>query len=224
MFSQLLLADEINRATPKSQSALLEAMQERSVTVGGETRHLDRPFLVLATQNPIEQEGTYPLPEAQLDRFFFKIIVPFVTRKELNKILARTTSRFDGEVGPIMDGPYIIKAQKLARRIVVAPHLKDYIIRLVMATHPGGPHSDDKMNRYIRIGVSPRGAQALTCAAKVRALLAGRYAISFKDIREIARPALRHRVIRSFEAEADGVTTDDIISRLIEVLPREFED
>ncbi len=223
VFSQLLLADEINRATPKSQAALLEAMQERSVTVAGETRELVRPFLVLATQNPIEQEGTYPLPEAQLDRFFFKIAVPFVTRKELNTVLTRTTSGPDSEVGAIMDGPYIIKAQQLARRIVVAPHLQDFTIRLVLATHPGSPHSDREMNRYIRIGVSPRGAQALTCAAKVRALLAGRYAVSFKDIREVARPALRHRIIRSFEAEADGVTTDDIVGHLLQTLPREFD-
>ncbi len=219
IFSQLLLADEINRATPKSQSALLEAMQERSVTVAGTTRDLDRPFLVLATQNPIEQEGTYPLPEAQLDRFFFKIAVPFVNRGELNTILARTTSGLEASVAPIMDGPYILKAQRLARRIVVAPHVQDYAIRLVLATHPGAG-AGEYTDRHIRVGVSPRGAQALTCAAKVRALLAGRYAVAFKDIDSVARPALRHRIIRSFEAEADGVTTDDIVTRLLESVPR----
>ena len=215
IFSQLLLADEINRATPKSQSALLEAMQERSVTVAGTTRDLVRPFLVLATQNPIEQEGTYPLPEAQLDRFFFKIVVPFTTRSELNTIVARTTSGQETSVDPIMDGPYILKAQRLARRIVVAPHVQDYAIRLVLATHPG-TGAGDYTDRNIRVGVSPRAAQALTCAAKVRALLAGRYAAAFKDVESVALPALRHRIIRSFEAEADGVTTDDIVARLLE--------
>ncbi len=222
IFSQLLLADEINRATPKSQSALLEAMQERSVTVAGTTRDLDSPFLVLATQNPIEQEGTYALPEAQLDRFFFKIAVPFVNRRELTKIIARTTSELQPAIAPVMDGPYILKAQQLARRIVVAPHVQDYTIRLVLATHPGSDHGEEAVDRYIRVGVSPRGAQALTCAAKVRALLAGRYAVAFKDVDSVARPALRHRIIRSFEAEADGVTTDDIIARLLKSVPREM--
>ena len=224
IFTQLLLADEINRATPKSQSALLEAMQERSVTVAGTTRQLERPFLVLATQNPIEQEGTYPLPEAQLDRFFFKIAVPFVNRTELNKIIARTTAGIVSTVKPIMDGAYILKAQQLARRIVVAPHVQDYTIRLILATHPGtGAGAGDDTDRYVRVGVSPRGAQALICAAKVRALLAGRYAVAFKDIDSVARPALRHRIIRSFEAEAEGVTTDDIIERLLETVPRDVD-
>ena len=222
IFSQLLLADEINRASPKSQSALLEAMQERSVTVAGTTRELDSPFLVLATQNPIEQEGTYALPEAQLDRFFFKIVVPFVSRGELTRIIARTTSDLESAVVPVMDGPYILKAQQLARRIIVAPHVQDYTIRLVLATHPGSDQCDETVDRYIRVGVSPRGAQALTCAAKVRALLAGRYAVAFKDVDSVARPALRHRIIRSFEAEADGVTTDDIIARLLKSVPREM--
>ncbi|MCH7796873.1 MAG: MoxR family ATPase [Planctomycetes bacterium] len=222
IFCQLLLADEINRATPKSQSALLEAMQERSVTVAGTTRNLDRPFLVLATQNPIEQEGTYPLPEAQLDRFFFKIVVPFVSRGELNTIVARTTSGLEASVAPIMDGPYILKAQRLARRIVVAPHVQDYAIRLVLATHPG-PGAGEYTDRNVRVGASPRAAQALTSAARVRALLAGRYAVAFKDVDSVARPALRHRIIRSFEAEADGVTTDDIVTRLLETVPRDVD-
>jgi MoxR-like ATPase len=221
IFSQLVLADEINRATPKSQSALLEAMQERSVTIAGETRELSRPFFVLATQNPIEQEGTFPLPEAQLDRFFFKVIVPYVNRSEMNDVLKRTTSNRESVLEPMMDGPYIIQAQQLARRIVVAPHVQDYAIRLVLATHPGSPQSDDWLNRYVRVGVSPRGAQALVCAAKVRALLAGRYAAAFKDVRSVAHPALRHRLIRSFEAEADGVTSDDIVTHLLDSVPRD---
>ncbi len=221
IFHQLVLADEINRATPKSQSALLEAMQERSVTVGGKTRPLARPFFVMATQNPIEQEGTYPLPEAQLDRFFFKIIVPYATRKEMNTIVARTTRAAKSAAGPIMDGPYLEQAQRLGRRIVVAPHVQDYAIRLVLATHPGGGHIDPGIEKYIRVGVSPRGAQALICAAKVRALLAGRYAAAFKDVQMVARPALRHRLIPSFEAQADGVGADDIVERLLEYVPRE---
>ncbi|MCH7664088.1 MAG: MoxR family ATPase [Chloroflexi bacterium] len=223
IFAQLVLADEINRATPKSQSALLEAMQERSVTIAGETRHLQLPFFVLATQNPIEQEGTYPLPEAQLDRFFFKVVVPYASRSEINKILDRTTAGVASIVNPVMDGEYILAAQRLATRIVVSPHVQDYAIRLIMATHPDHEHSDPKMNGYVHVGVSPRGAQALISGAKVRALLAGRYAVSFKDIKAVACPALRHRIIRSFEAEADGVTTDDIINELLDTLPREFE-
>ncbi len=223
IFTQLLLADEINRASPKSQSALLEAMQERSVTIGGKTRLLTAPFFVLATQNPIEQEGTYPLPEAQLDRFFFKVIVPYASRNEMNKILTQTTGEIEARVEPVMDGPYIIKAQQLARRIVIAPHVQDYSIRFILATHPGGPHSDPTLNKYIRVGASPRGAQALVCAAKVRALLSGRYAVAFKDLELSVRPALRHRLIRSFEAQADGVTTDDIIERLLDFVPHEVE-
>jgi len=221
IFHQLILADEVNRATPKSQSALLEAMQERSVSIAGTTRELARPFLVMATQNPIEQEGTYRLPEAQIDRFFFKIIVPYATRKEMNEIVSRTTTDVESTVGPILDGPYILQAQRLGRRIVVAPHVQDYAIRLVLATHPGSPHADGKMDRYIDAGVSPRGAQAIICAAKIRALVAGRYAVAFRDIIEVARPALRHRIMLSFEGEADGVTSDDIIGRLLASVPRE---
>jgi MoxR-like ATPase len=221
IFHQLILADEVNRATPKSQSALLEAMQERSVSIGGETHELARPFLVMATQNPIEQEGTYQLPEAQLDRFFFKIVVPYTTRKEMNDIVGRTTKDAESAVKPILDGPHILQAQRLGRRIVVAPHVQDYAIRLVLATHPGSAHGDGKVDRYLAAGVSPRGAQAIICAAKIRALVDGRYAVAFRDILEVARPALRHRIMRSFEAEADGVSTDDIIERLIAFVPRE---
>ncbi len=221
IFGQLILADEINRATPKSQAALLEAMQEKSVTVGGETHRLVAPFLVMATQNPIEQEGTYPLPEAQLDRFLFKIAVPFTTQDEMNRIVESTTRGRSQRPKVILDGPTILKAQQLARRIVIAPHVQDFAIRLVLATHPGGEHSHRSMNRYITIGASPRAAQALVRAAKVKALVDGRYAVSFHDLENIARPALRHRIIRSFEAEADGVTTDDIIGALLESVPRE---
>ena len=225
IFKQLVLADEINRATPKSQSALLEAMQEKSVTVGGRTHRLGLPFFVMATQNPIEQEGTYPLPEAQLDRFVFKVVVPYATRDEMNQIMKRTTTTAEADVRPIIDGPYILAAQKLASRIVVAPHVQDYAIRLVLATHPSNDdHSHDKTNRYIRVGVSPRGAQALIRAAKVKALIDGRYAVAFKDIIDIAQASLRHRIVRSFEAEADGISTDEIVRRLIEHVPHEIED
>ncbi len=219
VFHQLLLADEINRASPKSQSALLEAMQERSVSVAGQTRPLERPFFVLATQNPIEQEGTYPLPEAQLDRFFFKIIVPYAGRDEVNRIVDRTTAGPASELAHVLDGPAIIRAQRLARRIVIAPHVQNFAVSLVLATHPGRL-GDPKLDRYIRVGSSPRGAQALVSAARVRAMLAGRYAAAFKDIEEVARPALRHRIIRSFEAEADGVTTDQIVSHMLAVVGR----
>jgi MoxR-like ATPase len=223
IFSQLVLADEINRATPKSQSALLEAMQERSVSVGGRTHPLTQPFFVMATQNPIEQEGTYPLPEAQLDRFFFKISVPFTTRQEMTEILARTTATATTSIRPVVDGAFIQQAQNLAMRIIVAPHVQDYAIRLVLATHPGSPHADAAMGRRIQLGVSPRGAQALIRGAKIKALLEGRYAVAMADIHAVAFPALRHRLQRSFEAQADGITTDDIIAQLIDMLPRQFD-
>ncbi len=222
IFKQLVLADEINRATPKSQSALLEAMQERSVTVGGRTHALVRPFFVMATQNPIEQEGTYPLPEAQLDRFLFKVVVPQATRSEMNQIMHRTTRVGEAAITPIIDGTYILKAQQLATRIVVAPHVQDYAIRLVLATHPDNEqHSEKTINRYIRVGASPRGVQALIRAAKVKALIDGRYAVAFKDIIDVAPSAIRHRLVRSFEAEADGVSADEIVRNLIEHVPHE---
>jgi MoxR-like ATPase len=224
IFEQLILADEINRATPKSQSALLEAMQEKSVTVGGRTHQLNRPFLVMATQNPIEQEGTYALPEAQLDRFLLKILVPYTTRGEMNEIVGQTTRVDVSSVQQVFDGEGIIQAQRLARRVVVAEHVQDYAIRLVLATHPGGPHALKSMSRYLHVGVSPRGAQALITAAKVLAITEGRYAIAFRDIQYIARAALRHRIIRSFEAEADGVTTDDLVGTLLEELPYEGDE
>ena len=159
------------------------------------------------------------MPEAQLDRFFFKVIVPYASRDEMNRIVARTTGDLESSLAPIMDGAYITQAQQLARRIVVAPHVQDYAIRLVLATHPTSAHADPRIARYIRVGVSPRGVQALVCGAKVRALLAGRYAAAFKDVEQVARPALRHRLIRSFEAEADGVTTDAIVGSLLKTVP-----
>lgn len=221
IFSQIILADEVNRATPKTQSALLEAMQEKCVTVSGKAHHLHRPFLVLATQNPIEQEGTYLLPEAQLDRFLLKLIVPYATRKEMTEILTRTTGGLMPEARPVLEGEHILQAQRLVRHVVAADHVQDYAIRLVLATHPGGEEWFGVTNRYIKVGVSPRGAQALILSAKVRAVISGRYAVSFKDIEAMALPALRHRVIPNFEADAEGVTSDDILNELIRRVPHE---
>jgi MoxR-like ATPase len=219
IFANIVLADEINRATPKSQSAMLEAMQERSVSVGGETRSLPDPFLVLATQNPIEQEGTYSLPEAQLDRFLLKVTVPYAVRSELAEILRRTTAATHQTIQPVLDAEDVLAARRLAQYVVMAPIIQDYAVRLVLATHPGSSFAFDEFDHYIKVGVSPRGAQALVACAKVLALMDGRYAASFADIQRIAKPALRHRIMRSFEAEADGVDTDSIIEFLLEHVP-----
>jgi len=224
IFAQIILADEINRATPKTQAALLEAMQERKVTVSGASHDLARPFLVLATQNPIEQEGTYTLPEAQLDRFLLKIIVPYASRGEVNKILERTTTAPQGGARPILDADHIIQAQRLVKRVVVGEHVQDYAIRLVLATHPTATDAPAVSRRYIRIGVSPRGAQALVLAAKVQALIDGRYHVAFRDIASVAHAALRHRVLVNFEAEADQVTSDDVIDRLLKEIHHEPEE
>jgi MoxR-like ATPase len=218
-----VLADEINRATPKTQSALLEAMQEKSVTVGGHTRQLERPFFVMATQNPIEQEGTYQLPQAQLDRFLFKVQVPATQRDELNEVLRRTTTGHVAQPRQILDAGRILAAQRLARQIVVAPHVQDYLIRLVLSTHVGGEYCPKDLQDYIRVGVSPRGAQSIVSAAKIVAMMDGRYAVSYSDVRTVAAPALRHRIERSFEAEADGVTTDDIVRELVKRLTTDEE-
>ncbi|MBL9149505.1 MAG: MoxR family ATPase [Phycisphaerae bacterium] len=226
IFAQLVLADEVNRATPKSQAALLEAMQEKSVTVGGVTRQLERPFFVMATQNPIEQEGTYPLPQAQLDRFLLKVLVPPAERDELNEVIRRTTTGYTAQPKQVLDAERILAAQRLAKQIVVAPHVQDYLIRLVLSTHPardGGTLCPKDLDQYIRIGVSPRGAQAIMTASRIVALMDGRYQVSFDDVRKVAAPALRHRIERSFEAEADGVTTDDIVKELIARLPTDEE-
>ncbi len=219
LFTNLLLADEVNRATPKTQSALLEAMQERTATVGRTTHRLPEPFFVLATQNPIEMEGTYPLPEAQLDRFFFKLLVHYSSREEMNEILVRTTGGATPRVEKVVDGARVVDGQALAREVVVAPHVRDYAARLVLATHPGGEFAVDLVNRFIRYGASPRGAQALVLAGKVRALATGRYNVSFDDLRHFALPALRHRLILNFEGEAEGITTDQIIAQVIEKTP-----
>ena len=219
IFAQICLADEINRATPKTQSALLEAMQEHSVTVGGETHKLDRPFFVMATQNPIEQEGTYPLPEAQLDRFFFKLVVGYSGRAELSEILDRTTAGVVPEIQPVLDGPGILAHQELVRRVIIAPHVQDYAVRLVLATHPGGDLAPPVVNQFLRFGASPRAAQTLVLAGKVRALLDGRGNVSIDDIRSGAMPAMRHRCLLNFEGEAEGKSTDEILTNIVETLP-----
>ena len=223
IFAQVVLADEINRATPKTQSALLEAMQERSVTVAGTTHMLKAPFLVLATQNPIEQEGTYPLPEAQLDRFLFKINVGYAQLEDLMVILDRTTGAQTPEASPILDAPAILEAQQLIRGVVIAPHVKQYAARLCLATHPGGRFAaggaTGPVNKYVRCGASPRAAQALVLAAKVLAVTEGRYHISTKDLQAVAHHALRHRILLNFEAEADRIDSDSIVDKVLEQTP-----
>lgn len=225
IFAQVVLADEINRATPKTQSALLEAMQERAVTVGGVTRKLNKPFIVLATQNPIEQEGTYPLPEAQMDRFMYKINVGYSQLNDLMVILDRTTGAQTPAVKQILDGPRILEMQDLVRNVVVAPHVKEYAARLVLASHPEGQHAaggaNGPTNKYIRCGGSPRAAQALILGSKVRALTEGRFHVAYKDIQDIATAALRHRIILNFEAEADRVSTDDLVKEIVKLTPQQ---
>jgi len=219
IFAQLVLADEINRATPKTQSALLEAMQEHAVTVSGTRYALEEPFFVMATQNPIEQEGTYPLPEAQLDRFFYKLVVAYSSREELATIIDRTTSEYRPTIEPVMNREEIIGAQRLVQRVIIAPHVKDYVVRLTMATHPEGPFATEMARRYVRWGSSPRGAQALTLAAKVHALLDARFNVGFQDVRKAALPVLRHRILLNFEGEAENLTTDAIIEDLLKHTP-----
>jgi MoxR-like ATPase len=224
IFAQIVLADEINRATPKTQSALLEAMQEKQVTAGGAIRKLEEPFFVMATQNPIEQEGTYPLPEAQLDRFFYKLVVNYSNREELHEILNRTTTAARVDIQPVLDAAGIIAHQALVRRVVVAPHVQDYAIRLVLATHPRGRFAAGTVNQYLRMGASPRAAQTISLAAKVRALLDGRFHVSFQDIQDVAVPAMRHRLILNFEAEAEGLTTDAVLEKVIAEVPTTVEE
>jgi MoxR-like ATPase len=215
LFAQIVLADEINRATPKTQSAMLEAMQEHSVTVGGVVHKLEEPFFVLATQNPIEQEGTYPLPEAQLDRFFFKLNVPFTTRDELNTILDRTTKNAFPAAGKVMDAGEIMTWQALVREVLVASPVQDYAIRLLLATHPNSEYALPETNRFLRAGASPRGAQAMVLAAKLRALLEGRFNVGFEDIRNVFLPAMRHRVLMNFEAQAENVASDSVLAAVL---------
>ncbi|WP_165251064.1 AAA family ATPase [Paludisphaera soli] len=223
IFSQIVLADEINRATPKTQSALLEAMQEHSVTVGGTMHRLKEPFFVMATQNPIEQEGTYPLPEAQLDRFLFKLVVGYSTRDELATILDRTTRRDNPKAEKVLDGDDLMRFQRLVREVILAPHVQDYAIRLALATHPEGPFAAAVTNQYVRWGSSPRGVQTLVLAAKVRALLDGRYNVSFEDLRRVYLPSLRHRVLLNFEAQAEGISPDEVLLKVLDAVPEKAE-
>ncbi|MCC7336902.1 MAG: MoxR family ATPase [Pirellulaceae bacterium] len=223
IFTQICLADEINRATPKTQSALLETMQEGTITVAGQRYQLDKPFLVLATQNPIEQEGTYPLPEAQLDRFLFKLVVGYSSREDLNTIVDRTTRGTVIATNKIMDGEEIRRWQQLVREVILAKHVQDYIVRLVLATHPEGQMAQPITNQYIRWGSSPRGAQTMALAAKVRALLDGRFNVSFEDVRRVCLLAMRHRVVLNFEAQAEGIDVDQVLLEILEKVPEKAE-
>ncbi|MEQ8821443.1 MAG: AAA family ATPase [Sumerlaeia bacterium] len=221
IFSSLVLADEINRATPKTQSAMLEAMQEKQVTAGGQRYFLEKPFFVMATQNPLEQEGTYPLPEAQLDRFLYKLLVPFPNRAELIEILNRTTMEHSPEINKVMTRERLVQWMTFVRRIVVAPHVQDYAVRLLLSTHPQSEFATDITKRYVRFGASPRGAQALILTGKIKALRAERYNVAFADVAAVALNTLRHRIILNFEAEAEGITPDMVIQQLLKDVPRE---
>jgi MoxR-like ATPase len=216
IFAHILLADEINRATPKTQSALLEGMQEASVTVGGASRPLPQPFFVLATQNPIEMEGTYPLPEAQLDRFLLKLRVRYPAIEELNAIIDRTTQVRSVAVNRVMNGPTVVAFRELVREVPIASHVRDLASAIVMATHPQWEHAPSVTRRFVRYGASPRGAQALVLAAKVKALSEGRYNVSVDDLKQLAAPALRHRVILNFEGEAEGVDVDTLVEQIVD--------
>ena len=215
VFTNVLLADEINRATPKTQSALLEAMQEQRVTAGGSTYTLPAPFFTMATQNPLEQEGTYPLPEAQLDRFMFKLLVPFPTREELGEIMDRTTGATETSASSVIEEQRLKEMMSLVREIPIAGHVQDYIVRLVLATHPESGFAPDSVLRYVRIGSSPRGAQAMTLTAKVSALMSGRFNVAFEDVKNNAHAALRHRMILNFEGEAENISTDALVDDIL---------
>jgi len=219
VFTQLLLADEVNRATPKTQSALLEAMEEKAVTVGRERHSLASPFMVLATQNPIEMEGTYPLPEAQLDRFLLKLAADYPSAEELSRIVEIATGTAPPEVEHTMSLEVLRTTRELVRQVVVADHVKDYAVRLVLATHPGGDTAPEGIRRYVRHGSSPRGVLAMVLAAKAFAAMDGRLNVSFDDLNEAALPALRHRILLNFEGEADAVGTDALVRELIESVP-----
>lgn len=223
VFANIVLADEVNRATPKTQSALLEVMQEHRVTIGNQTHRLEEPYFVLATQNPLEMEGTYPLPEAQLDRFFYKLHVGFPSREDLHEILDRTTGEREPEIAPVLDGKRILEMRSLAREVPVPRHVQDYAIRVLEATHPDRPSAPEKVKRFVRFGASPRGAQACLLAAKIHALVEGRYAATIEDVRAVAMPALRHRVILGFEGEAEGVRTDALIEAILGSVPETAE-
>jgi len=223
VFANLVLADEINRATPKTQSALLEAMQEHNVTVTGKKYKLPEPFMVLATQNPIEMEGTYPLPEAQVDRFFFKTTVEFPKMDELNIILDRTTGIELPPVDTVIDGHDILELRNLAREVLISTPVRDYVSRIVISTHPDSDYSIESTRKYIRYGSSPRGAQALVIAAKVNAIMDGRFNVGFDDVERSLKSALRHRLILNFEAQAEGIPVESILDDLIKEVPHEPE-
>ncbi|HXG51233.1 MAG TPA: AAA family ATPase [candidate division Zixibacteria bacterium] len=219
VFANIVLADEINRATPKTQSALLEAMQEQSVTVGGRVHRLEAPFMVLATQNPIEMEGTYPLPEAQVDRFFFKLLLEYPSREELGRIADLTTAAPPAPLAEVLDGGTLLRMRQWVREVPLAEAVKDYAVRLLLATHPGKEGADGSAGlaaRFVRYGSSPRGLQSLILAAKARALLAGRPNVSFDDIRAMVAPSMRHRLILNLEADAEGVSAEHILADLME--------
>ena len=221
IFSNLVLADEINRATPKTQSALLEAMQEHRVTVAKQQYTLSEPFFVLATQNPLEMEGTYPLPEAQLDRFFFKVDVPFPSEEDLVRIMERTTGAEQPSAGKAATGADVLAMQRLARDVPIASHVMAYAIRILRATHPDTERVPDIVKSYVRYGASPRGAQAIVLGAKITALLEGRFNVAYSDVQAVAAPALRHRVILNFEGEAEGISTDSVVRAIIAETPTE---
>ena len=221
VFANLILADEINRATPKTQSALLEAMQERTVTIAGTSRPLPRPFYVLATQNPVEMEGTYPLPEAQLDRFFYKLLIAYPARGELATIVRQTVTTLEPTTRVVASGQTLLEMHRLALEVPMSSYVLDYAVRLILASQPGSATGEtpEMVKRYVRIGASPRGAQALTLAGRINALLEGRYNLSFDDVRAVAHNALRHRITLNFEAETQGITPDQVVAALLERVP-----
>ena len=221
VFTQLLLADEINRATPKTQSALLETMQEGTVTTGGKTYYVEQPFFVLATQNPIEQEGTFPLPEAQLDRFMFKVVVPFLSRNELNEVVSRTILRRAMEVEKVIDGPRILHLRTVLDRVVVSDPMRDYACRLVLSTHPDTEFAPEHVQQYLRWGASPRAAQALIRAARVRALTQGRSHVAFEDISRFAAEVLQHRALLNYDGQAENISVSDLITDCVSAVPTE---
>lgn len=224
VFTQVLLADEINRATPKTQSALLEAMQERTVSVGGHKHTLPDPFLVLATQNPIEQEGTYPLPEAQMDRFFFKLLVSFPNQETLKRIVTQTTGSHEAVLKPVATAKDVVRMRELVRSVPIADHVLDYGLEMVGGTHPESPNAPDSVKKFGRYGSSPRGAQSLVLAAKVYALLAERPHVSKEDLKKAAKPSLRHRMLLNFDAEVEGVTTDQLLDSVIQGVEKRDQD
>ncbi len=219
IFGQLILADEINRASPKTQSALLEAMQEERITVFGTEYSLSPPFMVMATQNPIEMEGTYPLPEAQIDRFFFKLKIDYPDHDQLREIIDKTTEDEQPELRHIIRADEVKEMKRLIKHVPIANHVKDYAIRLVLACHPDNPFAIDKTNRFVLFGASPRGVQSLVLAGKVLALLDGRYNVAIEDIKTIAKPALRHRIVFNIKGEAEGLDEDELIDEIIEGVP-----